>query len=69
MTKAGERLIAAAQEARQMAVSLCCNCCGKTIFLQPSREGCSASVSLVGSEGWRFDTEHGWRCPDHFQEP
>lgn len=50
------------------AASFCCTCCGKTIFLQPARKGASVFFPLAGLAGWRFDTENGWRCPDHFKE-
>lgn len=44
-----------------------CKICGARVVLQPSRKGQTAMVALAGAEGWRFDTDNGWRCPEHFQ--
>ena len=42
-----------------------CNACEKTTELKRDPDALDR-VLLAALKGWRFDTENGWRCADHF---
>ena len=43
-----------------------CRDCGDTTKLKRDPDALDR-VLLDALTGWRFDTENGWRCPDHFK--
>lgn len=42
-----------------------CRKCGTVVNLPISAGGLTASIAPLA--GWTFDTDNGWRCPDHIE--